>query len=132
MVVGAGPYCARTPAVSGPSEKPAVIATAARRPAACPARGPDSSVIQALPTLNTAPLTAPCRQRPTNSNGSEWAAATSSSEVSPASPENTTTSRRRPSRSEAGPARNSAGTSPAAYDPNTAVSTSGDRCRASR
>ena len=52
----------RATAISGPSEKPAVMANAARRPRRRP-RGRDSSPIHALATLNTTPLTTPCRNR---------------------------------------------------------------------
>ena len=112
--MGAGPYCPRNPLTSGPMEKPAVIANAARRPPAPAPAAWDSSPTQALPTLKTTPLTTPCRNRARNSSATEPPAAAKASEASTASSIPGSATRRRPSRSDSGPATSRAGTSPAA------------------
>ena len=91
-----------------------------------------SSANQAVPTLNTTPDTAPCRNRHRNSSGTDHPAPRNSSEVATDSTTTGSTSARRPNRSEAGPASSSAGTSPAAYTPNAPVSSFEDSPSSSR
>ncbi len=75
--VAAGAHWASVPATRGPSAKPAVIATAARRAivlwSASPNGGSDVSRSHAVPTPNAAPLPTPASSRPRNSNASAWA-----------------------------------------------------------
>ena len=80
--MGAGPYWPSSPLVSGPREKPAVMANAARRPPAPSPEARDSSPTQALPTLKTTPLTTPCRKRAAKSSVSESPAAAKASDAS--------------------------------------------------
>ena len=96
------------------------------------AGSPISSASQAVPTLNTTPDTAPCRNRQRNSSSTDDPAPRNSSEVTTESSTNGSTTGRRPNRSEAGPASSSAGTSPAAYTPNAPVSAFEDSPSSSR
>jgi hypothetical protein len=96
------------------------------------AGSPISSASQAVPTLNTTPETAPCRNRQPNSSSTDDPAPRNSSEVSTESSTNGRTTRRRPNRSDAGPASSNAGTSPAAYTPNAPVSAFEERLSSSR
>src|SRR6266581_221015 len=67
------------PADRGPIAKPAVMATAARLPAAggaaSPKGGRDASRSQAVPALNAAPLLMPASRRPAKRNAGIWAPA---------------------------------------------------------
>ena len=112
--VGAGPYWPSRPLVSGPRANPAVMANAARRPPAPSPEALDSSPSQALPTLKTMPLTTPCAKRARNSSARASPAAAKATEASAASTIPGSATRRRPRRSDSGPATSSAGTRPAA------------------
>jgi hypothetical protein len=115
---GAGAHCASTPATSGPSANPSVIATAARRAALCSLAGSigrrDSSRTQAVPALKIAPLLSPASSRPANSNATLCPAAARMRLATSESAAAGITTTRRPLASDSGPASSSPGTSPSA------------------
>lgn len=117
-VLDAGAHCASTPATSGPREKPAVIAIAARRAAplglAVPTGATESSRTHAVPAANTAPLLTPASRRPTNNSATLWAPATSTALAMSDSPAAGMTTLRRPRASDTGPASSSPGIRPSA------------------
>ncbi len=113
---GAGAYWASSPAASGPSPNPAVIATVARRGtrSASPGLPALSSPSQDVPQLNAAPLATPAISRPAYSTTVVQAPTASTTLAATDSANAQSMMCRRPRRSDSGPPSSSPGTRPTA------------------
>ena len=129
--VGAGNHCANTPATSGPSANPIVMATAARRAtvlwSASPKGGSDVSRNHTVPAPKAAPLPSPASNRPENSSATACEPAIKLTLASSESTAATIPTGRRPWASDHQPASSSPGIRPAAYAPNSASSVAVER-----